>query len=417
MTDGERPDTPDSSGEEPTQTQTQNQLWWWIGGVVVLAIAAFFIFGGGDDDTDTTSTTADVAATTSTEGESTTSTSSAEETTTTSIGDDTSTTTGGEAGGPIKACQVTDTGGIDDQSFNQTAFKGIEDAIAAGFASEDSTYLESQADTDYVPNIQSFIDAGCDLIITVGFLLGDATGQMADENPDQLFQIIDSTLDPERPNVQGAIFGTTDAAFLAGYLAAGVSESGVVATYGGIQIPCGVTCFMDGFVYGVRYYNEVNGSDVQVLGWNPEDQTGTFTGDFENLDNGRNVTQAFVDEGADVVLPVAGPVGLGSAALAQELGGLRVVGVDADWFVTASEYEDVILTSVLKGLDVAVSTAIQDVAEGDFQAGPRLYTIAEDGVGLGQIASDVDPALVAELDEIRAGLQDGSIVPADQATG
>lgn len=317
----------------------------------------------------------------------------------------------------IKACQVTDTGGIDDQSFNQTAFKGIEDAIAAGYATEDSTFVESQADTDYVPNIQGFIDAGCDLIITVGFLLGDATGQMADENPDQLFQIIDSTMDPERPNVQGAIFGTTEAAFLAGYLAAGVTQTGTVATYGGIQIPCGVTCFMDGFVYGVRYYNQENGTDVQVLGWNPEDQTGTFTGDFENLDNGRNVTQAFVDEGADVILPVAGPVGLGSAALAQELGDRWVIGVDADWFITSPEYEDVILTSVLKGLDVAVSTAIQSVAEGDFQPGPRLYTISEDGVGLGQIASDVDPALVSQIEEIRAGLQDGSIVPADQATG
>lgn len=376
----------------------------------IFAILGLVLAACGDGGGDAT-TTSEAAA------EEPTTTEAAEEPTTTEASEEPTTTAAAPTAEPIKACQVTDTGGIDDQSFNQTAFKGVEDAIAAGFATEDSSYLESQADTDYVPNIQSFIDAGCDLIITVGFLLGDATGQMADENPDQLFQIIDSTMDPDRPNVQGAIFGTTDAAFLAGYLAAGVSESGVVATYGGIQIPCGVTCFMDGFVYGVRYYNEVNGTDVQTLGWNPEDQTGTFTGDFENLDNGRNVTQAFVDEGADVVLPVAGPVGLGSAALAQELGDLWVVGVDADWFVTAPDYADVILTSVLKGLDVAVSTAIQDVAEGNFQSGPRLYTIAEDGVGLGQIADGVDPALVAELDEIRAGLQDGSIVPADQAAG
>jgi basic membrane protein A len=382
--------------------------------VVVLAVILFFVFNGGDE-TDTTSTTAAVGDTTTTEAPAETTTSAGDETTTTAAEEGT-TTSAPEAAGPIKACQVTDTGGIDDQSFNQTAFKGIEDAIAAGYASEDSTFLESQADTDYVPNIQSLVDAECDLIVTVGFLLTDATGQMADENPDQLFQIIDSVMDPERSNVQGAIFGTTDAAFLAGYLAAGVSETGVVATYGGIQIPCGVTCFMDGFVYGVRYYNEVNGDDVEVLGWNPEDQTGTFTGDFENLDNGRNVTQAFVDEGADVILPVAGPVGLGSAALAQELGDVWVIGVDADWFITAPDYEDVILTSVLKGLDVAVSTAIQNVAEGSFEAGPRLYTIAEDGVGLGQIASGVDAELVSQIDEIRAGLQDGSIVPADQAT-
>ncbi|HEU4894660.1 MAG TPA: BMP family ABC transporter substrate-binding protein, partial [Acidimicrobiia bacterium] len=177
-----------------------NQAWPWIlGGVVVLALILFFVFNG-DDETDTTSTTAAVGDTTTTEASETTTSAPEEATTTTSIAEETS-TTAPEAGGPIKACQVTDTGGIDDQSFNQTAYKGIEDAIAAGHASDDSTFLESQADTDYVPNIQSFIDAECDLIVTVGFLLTDATGQMADENPDQLFQIIDSVMDPDRPNV------------------------------------------------------------------------------------------------------------------------------------------------------------------------------------------------------------------------
>jgi basic membrane protein A len=374
--------------------------------VLALVLAAC----GGDEEGGEETTTTEAA-------EETTTTEAMEETTTTESMDETTTTSGEPMGEPIKACQVTDTGGIDDQSFNQTAYKGITDAVAAGLATEDSDFLESQADTDYVPNIQSFVDAECDLIITVGFLLTDATAEMADANPDQLFQIIDSTMDPERPNVQGAIFGTADAAFLAGYLAAGVSESGVVATYGGIQIPCGVTCFMDGFVYGVRYYNEVNGTDVQVLGWNPEEQTGTFTGDFENLDNGRNVTQAFIDDGADVILPVAGPVGLGSAALAQEVGDVWVIGVDADWFVTVPEYEDVILTSVLKGLDVAVYSAVESVVNDSFESGPRLYTIAENGVGLGGIASDVDSALTAEVEDLRAGLQDGSVVACDYAEG
>ena len=314
-----------------------------------------------------------------------------------------------------KVCQVTDVGGIDDKSFNQTAFKGITDAIDAGIADPASDYLESQAETDYAPNIQSWLDEGCDLIITVGFLLGTATQEAAEANPDQAFEIIDFAYDPEIPNVRGAVFGTTDAAFLAGYLAAGVSQTGVVATYGGIQIPCGVTCFMDGFVYGVRYYNQENGADVQVLGWNPETQEGAFTGDFENADNGRNLTQSFVDEGADVILPVAGPVGVGSAALAQELGNVWVIGVDADWFVTLPEYSDVILTSVLKGLDVAVFDTIQDVAEGSFEGGTRLYTIAEDGVGIGPINETVDAELAAQVDAIREGLVDGSIVAADMA--
>jgi basic membrane protein A len=354
--------------------------------------------------------------TTTTAGEDTTTT--AGEDTTTTAGEETTTTAGEELPEPILACQVTDTGGIDDKSFNQTAFKGITDAVDAGYAVAESDYLESQAETDYAPNIQSWLDEGCDLIITVGFLLGTATQEAAEANPDQPFEIIDFAYDEGVvPNVRGAVFGTTDAAFLAGYLAAGVSQTGVVATYGGIQIPCGVTCFMDGFVYGVRYHNQEKGTDVQVLGWNPEEQTGTFTGDFENADNGRNVTQSFVDEGADVILPVAGPVGVGTAALAQELGDVWVIGVDADWFVTLPEYTDVILTSVLKGLDVAVFETIKDVAEGDFEGGTRLFTIAEDGVGLGPINEAVDAELAAEIETIREGLVDGSIVASDMAEG
>jgi basic membrane protein A len=377
----------------------------------VLAAVLFFAFNS--DDGDTTTTTVPVAVDTT---QAPTTTTVPEETTT--VPEETTTTVEETPmPDPILACQVTDTGGIDDKSFNQTAWKGVEDAIAAGYAKPESSFLESQEPTDYEPHIQSFMDAGCDIIITVGFLLGDATEAAAQANPDQAFQIIDFLYDPPYPMVEGAIFGTTDAAFLAGYLAAGMTETGTVATYGGIQIPCGVTCFMDGFVYGVRYYNSVNGTDVQTLGWNPEEQTGVFTGDFENADNGRNVTQSFVDEGADIVLPVAGPVGVGTAALAQELGNVWVIGVDADWFITLPEFEDVILTSVLKGLDVAVSTAIAAVADGTFEGSIRLYTIGEDGVGLGAINSDVPSALTDELAGVDAGLRDGSIVPADQATG
>jgi basic membrane protein A len=376
--------------------------------LALFAVLALVLAACGDGESGDTTTTA---------GEEPTTTAAPEETTTSAAAG--STTTAGEepSGDLVLACQVTDTGGIDDKSFNQTAFKGITDAVDAGIADPASDYLESQAETDYAPNIQAWIDEGCDLIITVGFLLGTATQEAATANPDQLFEIIDFAYDPPIDNVRGAVFGTTDAAFLAGYLAAGVTQTGVVATYGGIQIPCGVTCFMDGFVYGVRYHNQENGTDVQVLGWNPEEQTGTFTGDFENADNGRNVTQSFVDEGADVILPVAGPVGVGSAALAQELGNVWVIGVDADWFQTLPEYSDVILTSVLKGLDVAVSSTIEDVANGAFEGGTRLFTIAEDGVGIGPINETVDAALVDQVETIRQGLVDGSIVAADMAEG
>ena len=371
----------------------------------ILAALALVLVACGDGD-ETTGTTVDEAPAPSTTQAPTTTVPEPDETTTTPPED--------SMGDAITACQVTDTGGIDDKSFNQTAWKGVTDAQAAGHASADSDYVESQTATDYQPNIQAFLDKGCDLIVTVGFLLGGDTQAMAEANPDQSFQIIDFSYEEGLvPNVQGAVFGTTDAAFLAGYLAAGMTKTGTIATYGGMQIACAVTCFMDGFVYGARYYNEVKGADVKVLGWNPEEETGVFTGDFENELNGRNVTQSFVDEGADVVLPVAGPVGKGSAALALEQGDLWVIGVDADWFDTLPEYEDVILTSVLKGLDVAVFTAIKEVAEGSFQGGTRVYTIAEDGVGLGALAADVPADLAAEVEEIRGQLKAGSLVATD----
>lgn len=339
----------------------------------------------------------------------------AETTTTTGGGEATTTTietatTAAEGVEPILACQVTDTGGIDDKSFNQTAWKGVTDAIDAGYATEDSDFIESQVETDYAPNIQSTLDKGCDLVITVGFLLGDATKAAAEANPDEKFEIIDYAYDPALPNVVGAVFKTNDAAFLAGYLAAGTTETGIVATYGGIQIPGAVTDFMDGFVWGVDYYNQENGTAVQVLGWNADTQTGVFTGDFVSLDKGRSVTQSFIDEGADIIFPVAGPVGEGSAALAQELGNVWVVGVDADWFDTLPQYSDIILTSVLKGLDVAVTSVIKAVAEGTYEGGTQVFTIAEDGVGLGKINDAVPAEVVDGVEAVRQGLIDGSVV-------
>jgi len=327
--------------------------------------------------------------------------------------EDTTTTAAAEttiAGNPaITACQVTDTGGIDDKSFNQTAWKGVTDAIAAGLATEDSDYVESQVETDYAPNIQAMLDRNCDLIITVGYLLGDATATAATNYPDQLFEILDYAYDPSMNNVIGTVFTTDQAAFLAGYLAAGVSKTGKVATYGGIAIPGAVTDFMDGFVWGVDYYNQQKGTSVEVLGWDVASQSGSFTGDFESLDNGRSMTQSLIDEGADVILPVAGPVGEASAALAAELSDVWVVGVDADWFQTLPQYSDVILTSVLKGLDVAVYDAIQQVVDGTFQGGTMVMSLANDGVGLGPINDAVDPALAAEVQTIMAGVGDGSI--------
>jgi basic membrane protein A len=308
----------------------------------------------------------------------------------------------------IKACQVTDTGGIDDKSFNATAWKGVEDAMAE--FDVEGKFLESQQQTDYEKNLNAFIEEGCDLIIPVGFLLADATAAAALANPDIFFSIVDVGW-LEAPNLQGQAFQTDEAAFLAGYLAAGVSETGKLGAFGGIQIPT-VTIFMDGFALGAAHYNSVHGTSVEVLGWDIETQTGLFTNNFESLEDGRLMAEQLMDEGVDIIMPVAGPVGLGTAAAAQERGGVYIVGVDNDWAVVNEAYADITLTSVMKFMDVTTFNAIKSVVEGTFEAGLIMGTLENGGVGLAdyhELAGMVSGDLQAEVDSLAAQIIAGEI--------
>lgn len=315
------------------------------------------------------------------------------------------------AASAFTACQVTDTGGIDDSSFNQTAWKGALDAKEAlGIGAR---YLESQAESDYDANLNSLQGGECDVIVTVGFLMGDATKKAAEANPDQKYSIVDFAYDPTLPNVLGQVYATDEAAFLAGYLAAGMSKTGILGTFGGINIPP-VTIFMDGFVAGANYYNSQKGTNVAVLGWDPAAREGLFTNNFESLDDGRSFAQNLYDEGADIVLPVAGPVGLGSAALADELGtdALKIIGVDADQYLTDPEKRHVYLTSILKRMDSTVKAVIEAAHDGSFEGGLLVGKLANDGVGIApfhDFEDAVPAALKAELETIRAGIIDGSI--------
>lgn len=330
---------------------------------------------------------------------------------------------GGAAGGDaVKVGQVTDLGGIDDKSFNANAYAGVEKAVAE--LGVEGKYLESTQQADYNKNIQQFLDEDTDLIVTVGFLLGVDTATAAKANPDTNFAIVDYAYpdcfgDPseegktcgsttELPNVLGLTFQIDEAGFLAGYAAAASTKTGKVATFGGINIPP-VVSFMVGYEKGVQYYNEQKGAEVEVLGWSTEANDGSFTGNFDSLDDGRSFAESFVQEGADIIMPVAGPVGLGSAAYCQESGSCMIVGVDVDWTVSAAEYKDVILTSVLKNINVAVYDAIKLQVDGTFKGGVYVGTVANGGVGLAPVAGATDE-LNAELDAIKQGIIDGSIV-------
>jgi basic membrane protein A len=310
----------------------------------------------------------------------------------------------------VKVCQVTDTGGIDDKSFNATAWKGIEDAQTS--LGIEGKYLESQETADYEKNINAFIEDECDLIITVGFLIGDATAAASAVYPDAKFSIVDFAFDPALPNVVGQIFETDEAAFLAGYLAAGVTKTGKVGTFGGLQIPT-VTIFMDGFAKGVAKYNEVKGTNVEVLGWDVEAQTGLFTNDFEDQQKGREYAISLMDEGADIIMPVAGPVGIGSAAAIQERGNAYFIGVDADWALTNEKYADVTLTSVMKLMDSTTEAVIKSVLDGTFAGGVVVGTLANEGVALApfhNLESLVSDELKAEIEQLKADIIAGTIV-------
>ncbi len=313
-------------------------------------------------------------------------------------------------GESLKVCQVTDTGGIDDKSFNATAWKGVEQAEEQLGA--EGKYLESQQQTDYDKNITQFLQEGCDLIVTVGFLLGDATAKYAQENPDVPFTIVDFAYDPPIDNVLGQVFNTDEAAFLAGYLAASQTETGVVGTWGGIAIPP-VTVFMDGFLAGVNYYNEQNGTDVQVLGWDGTD--GLFINNFESAEDGKKASASLADEGADIIMPVAGPAGLGAGAVAKERG-LKIIGVDSDWYDTAPEYQDQILTSVLKNMNVTVLEAAKMVQDGTFEGGVIVGTLENGGVGLASLHNfedQVSDEVQAELESLKQEVAAGDIQVSD----
>ncbi len=320
----------------------------------------------------------------------------------------------------FRACMVSDSGGFDDKSFNQTSYKGLEDATAELGISESKA--ESKSDSDYDRNVNGMVDAKCNVIVTVGFKLGNQTAIAADANPDVEFGIVDFDihavdlkevkLEKAPSNVKSLLFDTAQPSFLAGYLAAGMSQSGKVGTYGGLPIPT-VTIFMDGFWEGVQHYNKVKGKDVKVLGWNETTQKGLFTNDFENKAQGKNTATNLISQGADIIFPVAGPAGLGGLEAAKSSNGkVNAIWVDTDGCVSAKEYCGVLLTSVYKGMDVAVQDVVTTSFEKKFDNSPYVGTLQNKGTGLSPYHdwdSKIPAELKSEIDQLQKDIIDGKV--------
>ena len=319
-----------------------------------------------------------------------------------------------------KACMVSDSGGFDDKSFNETAYAGLTKAVAE--LGVQKNQVQSSTDADYAKNVQAMVDDKCDIIVTVGYKLGDATLAAAKKNPKIKFAIVDSDyIDPKTgkntapANLKGLMFKTSEPSFMAGYLAASLSKTGKVGTFGGAPIPT-VTAFMDGYARGVAYYNQQKSKSVAVLGWDTNKQDGTFIGGqspFEDLPGGKKVATNLTAQGADILLPVAGPSGEGALQVAKSSNGkVASLWVDTDGCISQAQYCPVIPSSVGKAMDLAVFEAIKAAKNDTFTNELYLGTLANNGAYLAPFHdwdSKVSADTKAELDKIKADIIAGTI--------
>ena len=327
----------------------------------------------------------------------------------------------GTTAAKFTGCMVTDTGGINDKSFNQSSWSGMQAAAAAN-PNITVKYLPSTATSDYAKNISTFESQKCGVIVTVGFAMGAATEAAAKASPNQKFAIVDCSYKsfcisgPHEPNITQLTYNTVQDAFLSGYLAAGMTKTGKVATYGGMKFGT-VTIYEDGFWDGVQYYNKQHHTHVQVLGWSYPSQNGTFAGSFTNISAGQTIGNTFIHDGADIIFPVAGGVGLGTAKAIQTANSsgknIAMFWVDTDGCVSAATYCKYFVTSVEKGISESVKTAVLDASKGH-GGGSYVGTLQNGGAVLAPFhdyASKVPASLQSELNTVKQQIISGKIVP------
>jgi basic membrane protein A len=280
----------------------------------------------------------------------------------------------------------------------------------------EASILDATTEAEVTANIDTFVTAGdCDLIFGVGYIVGIQMEPFIQANSNQKFVILDFSFGGIFPNVAEVEFSVNEAGFLAGYVAAGISETGKVGVFGGINIPP-VTLFMDGYALGVDYYNTQYGTSVEVLGWDPELHTGWFSGDFDDRELGKELASDLYDLGADTVFPVAGITSLGAldeAALRKAAGELvRVIGVDYDWSGTFGDPDRVILTSVIKDFAPAIFNQIEALVNSTWQGGIVIEGLESGSVDIAKfhkLNRYVPGFLKNDLKSIRESIIDGSI--------
>ncbi|HPE69335.1 MAG TPA: BMP family ABC transporter substrate-binding protein [Thermotogota bacterium] len=307
--------------------------------------------------------------------------------------------------GAYTVSMVTDTGGLGDQSFNDGTWNGV--LWAQEEFGVEGKVIQSREQADYIPNLSKAADES-EVVIAVGFMMQDALQQVAAQFPDTKFIGIDFDLSGAGlPNVKTYTFKEHECAFLAGYLAGMMSETGQVGFVGGIKVPA-VARFEVGYRAGVKMWNMVWDEDVEVL-------IG-YTQTFTDAQMGKNLTEAQYSQGADIVFAAAGLCGLGTFEAAKSAGdGYFAIGVDVDQDHLAPGK---ILTSAMKGLAVSSFVGIADAYEGYFEPGHEELGLLEDGVGLSEMkyTKDIIPQfLLLEIEGLKAMAVDGELeIPATE---
>lgn len=296
----------------------------------------------------------------------------------------------------IKVGMVTDTGGVNDGSFNQSSWEGLTRAKEE--LGVEAQYLESKTDADYAANIETFLDEDCDLIIGVGYMLATAIREAAEANPDQKFAIIDDSTCADLPNVACLMFEQAQASYLVGYIAGLTTETNNVGFVLGAS-----SLVMHEFGYGyVAGATDAN-PDVTVQLSNANS--------FADPAQGKSNANAMITNGADVVFHAAGGTGLGVIEACKEAG-VKAIGVDSD---QSSLAPDNIITSALKRVDNASYDIVKAVIDGTYEAGVKTYDLSTAGVDY--VVSDMlSDDVKTTLEDVKAKILSGEIVvPKTQA--
>lgn len=297
----------------------------------------------------------------------------------------------------VSVTMVTDQGGINDKSFNQSSYEGLKSYEEAGKIKFD--YIESHKDSDYQANLESALDSGSDIILTVGYGLYDATSKAADENPDQNYVIIDNENVKKQENMLGITFADAENSFLVGYIAGMKTESNNVGFVGGMESAV-IDRFQYGFMAGVKQASKEKGEDIKVQV--------QYANSYSDQAKGKNIANQMYQNGADVIFHAAGGTGIGVFEAAKE-NDKYVIGVDRD---QKDEAPDNILVSTIKGVGKAVQLTIDDYKAGKFKGGETRSFSLKDGKALDIAYGDND--LVSEeikdkVEDLRNQIVDGKI--------